>query len=65
MVIVVLLLIGAALVLISYMNNRQANRREAEHDRRAARFENLMEILQKNKEDQQQSNTDTNEKGDK
>jgi type II secretory pathway component PulJ len=53
MVLIVLIILVAAIILNSYMQRKEANRREYEHERRQERFERLMDLLQKSNSDKE------------
>ena len=61
MVIIVLIVLVAAIIISSYMNRKENERREWEHERRQARFDNLMNLLSKEKnEDDKETESDKN-----
>jgi hypothetical protein len=61
MVLIVLIILVAAIILNSYIQRKEANRREYEHERRQERFERLMDLLQKSNSDKDVQVSDTRE----
>lgn len=52
MILIVLIVAILCMVIANYMWQRERNRKEEEHERRMERFERLMELLKKEKDNQ-------------
>ena len=59
MILIILVILVAAILLNSYMMNKEAIRREYEHELRQERFERLMDFLQKSNSDKNEKVSDT------
>ena len=59
MIIIVIIVAGAAIVLANYMWQRERNRKEEQHERRIERYNKLLELLKKPNSDKNDEVSDT------